>query len=83
MEGILPRKAGDRLAASYINFYMYNKGDCIPTFSDTHDSIALDTLQKLMLERKVVGVPLRVEILLGGGNIHCITQQQPHGIASN
>jgi agmatine deiminase len=39
---------------------------------------ALETLQKLFPERKVVGVRVR-EILLGGGNIHCITQQQPVG----
>jgi agmatine deiminase len=48
----------------------------MPTFGDPRDALALAQLQKLMPERKVVGVPAR-EILLGGGNIHCITQQQP------
>ncbi|NMC85127.1 MAG: agmatine deiminase, partial [Anaerolineaceae bacterium] len=72
----LPREAGDRMAASYINFYLCNGGAVVPTFDDPHDHLALAELQKLLPERKVVGVPAR-EILLGGGNIHCITQQQP------
>ena len=76
VDGTLPREAGDRMAASYVNFYLCNGGAVVPTFNDPHDAAALDTLQKLLPERKVVGVPAR-EILLGGGNIHCITQQQP------
>ena len=76
VEGTMPRQEGDRMAASYINFYMCNGGAVVPTFGDPHDRTALETLQKLMPERRVVGVPAR-EILLGGGNIHCITQQQP------
>lgn len=75
-EGTLPRRPGDRLAASYINFYFCNGGVVAPIFDDPHDAAALETLQRLLPERKVVGVPAR-EILLGGGNIHCITQQQP------
>jgi agmatine deiminase len=74
--GTKPRTAGDRMAASYINFYLCNGGAIVPTFNDPHDQNALDSLQRLMPERMVVGVPAR-EILLGGGNIHCITQQQP------
>jgi agmatine deiminase len=74
--GSLPRKAGDRLAASYINFYFCNGGLIIPTFGDTHDELAIHTLQSLLPDRQIVGLPAR-EILLGGGNIHCITQQQP------
>lgn len=76
VDGTLPRKAGDRMAASYINFYFCNGGAIIPSFGDRHDAEALATLQMLLPERRVVGVPAR-EILLGGGNIHCITQQQP------
>jgi len=76
VEGTLPREEGDRLAASYINFYLCNGGAVVPTFNDPHDKAALEQLQKLMPERKVVGVYAR-EILLGGGNVHCITQQQP------
>lgn len=78
VEGTLPRQAGDRMAASYINFYFCNGGAIIPTFDDPHDRLALETLQRYLPERRVVGVPAR-EILLGGGNIHCITQQQPLG----
>jgi len=76
IEGTLPREEGDRLAASYVNFYLCNGGAVVPTFNDPHDKQALEQLQKLMPERKVVGVYAR-EVLLGGGNIHCITQQQP------
>lgn len=76
IEGTLPRQAGDRLAGSYVNFYICNGGAVVPVFDDPHDQAAVETLQKLMPERKVVTVPGR-EILLGGGNIHCITQQQP------
>jgi len=78
VEGSLPREAGDRMAASYVNFYTCNGGAVVPTFNDRHDQAALDTLQQLMPDRKMVGVFAR-EILLGGGNIHCITQQQPVG----
>ncbi|RCK73906.1 MAG: Agmatine deiminase [Anaerolineae bacterium] len=78
VEGTLPRQAGDRMAASYINFYFCNGGAIVPTFNDPHDQPALETLQRYLPERRVVGVPAR-EILLGGGNIHCITQQQPLG----
>jgi agmatine deiminase len=76
VNGTLPRNAGDRLAASYVNFYMCNGGVIVPLFDDSHDSQALETLQRLLPERQVVGISAR-EILLGGGNIHCITQQQP------
>ncbi len=76
VDGTLPRQAGDRTAASYINFYFCNGGVVVPVFDDPHDALALQTLQALLPDRKVVGVPA-LEILLGGGNIHCITQQQP------
>ena len=76
VEGTLPRKPGQRMAASYINFYFCNGGLIMPTFGDRHDQGALETLQRLLPERKIIGLPAR-EILLGGGNIHCITQQQP------
>jgi agmatine deiminase len=70
-------KAGDRLPASYANFYLCNGGCIVPTFGDpARDAAALETLRSIMPDRQVVGVYSR-EILLGGGNIHCITQQQP------
>ncbi|HEX9091540.1 MAG TPA: agmatine deiminase, partial [Anaerolineales bacterium] len=76
--GTKPRIAGEQMAASYVNFYLCNGGLVVPTFNDTNDQLALEALQRIMPERKVVGVYAR-EILLGGGNIHCITQQQPKG----
>lgn len=78
VEGTYPRHPGDRMAASYINVYIANGGVVAPVFDDPHDEPALDILRKLFPNREVVGVPAR-EILLGGGNIHCITQQQPRG----
>lgn len=76
VDGTYPRREGDRLAASYINFILCNGGAVVPTFGDPNDEKAMKLLQELMPERRLVGVYAR-EILLGGGNIHCITQQQP------
>lgn len=70
------RIAGDRLAGSYINCLICNKGLILPAYGDPNDDVAADILQKLMPDHKVVQVDTR-EILLGGGNIHCITQQEP------
>ncbi len=70
------RKEGDRLAGSYINFYMTNNGIVMPLFDDPRDLGAIETMQKIFPARKIIGVHTR-EILLGGGNIHCMTQQQP------
>lgn len=75
IEGTLPRNEGDRMAASYVNFFFCNGGAVVPTFNDPHDSPALEVLKKLLPGRKIIGIPAK-EILLGGGNIHCITQQQ-------
>jgi agmatine deiminase len=71
-----PRLAGERLAASYVNFYLANRQVLMPLLDARTDRAARATLVGLFPRRKVVGVPAR-EILLGGGNIHCITQQQP------
>jgi agmatine deiminase len=79
IEGTLPRRPGDRMAASYVNFYMANGGIVAPTFGAPQDAAALAALARLFPDREVVGVAAR-EILLGGGNIHCIVQQQPLGI---
>ncbi|MCC5853526.1 MAG: agmatine deiminase [Alkalimonas sp.] len=72
----IPREAHARLAGSYINFYLCNGGLIMPAFDDPNDQVAANILRNLFPEREVVLVPGR-EILLGGGNIHCITQQQP------
>ncbi|MEX1056784.1 MAG: agmatine deiminase family protein, partial [Natronospirillum sp.] len=70
------REGGNRLAASYVNFYLCNGGLIMPAFDDPNDAIAAEILAGLFPEHKVVQIPGR-EILLGGGNIHCITQQLP------
>ena len=75
-EGSRPRKAGDRLAGSYVNFYIANKCVVMPLYDKRRDPAALRTLRRLFPQREVLGVATR-EILLGGGNIHCITQQVP------
>jgi agmatine deiminase len=74
--GSRPRKGGDRLAASYINFYITNKSIVMPLYDKRHDAAARRTLKRLFPTRRVLGVATR-EVLLGGGNIHCITQQVP------
>lgn len=79
VDGTLPRVEGDRQAASYANFYIANKAIILPQFGDVvNDKAAKDTLQNIFPEREIVGIYAR-EIILGGGNIHCITQQQPIG----
>jgi agmatine deiminase len=70
------RAAGERLAASYANFLISNARVVFPLLDPAHDEAVRDTLQGLFPGREVVGVPGR-EIVLGGGNIHCITQQIP------
>ena len=74
--GTLPRRAGDRLAASYVNFYIASSRIVFPLLDERRDEEAADVVRRCFPEREVVGVPAR-EILLGGGNIHCITQQVP------
>ena len=74
--GTLPRRAGDRLAGSYLNFYPANGRIVYPLLDGRTDAAAAAVLEACFPGREAVGVPAR-EILLGGGNIHCITQQVP------
>jgi agmatine deiminase len=74
--GSHPRRAGDRLPASYINFYIANKCIVMPLYDKRWDAAAARTLKRLFPSRRIVGIETR-EVLLGGGNIHCITQQVP------
>ena len=76
VDGTLPRREGDRLAASYANFYLATTRVVVPLLDERHDDEAIEILRGVFPERDVVGVPAR-EILLGGGNVHCITQQVP------
>jgi agmatine deiminase len=73
------RLPGQRLAGSYINYYVANGGVIVPVFDDPYDEAALASIRSLYPSREIVAIPAR-EILLGGGNIHCITQQQPMGV---
>ena len=72
------RMPGERLAASYVNFYIANESVVMPGFGDTADGEAKAILQKLFPDREVIQIYTR-DILIGGGNIHCITQQIPQG----
>ena len=76
------REPGERLAASYVNFLFVNGGLILPVFgngNEASDRRAVELLTALCPERTVIPVYAR-DILLGGGNIHCITQQIPKGV---
>lgn len=74
--GSRPRRGGDRMAASYVNFYLANTRIVYPLLDARRDDAAGEVLERCFPDREIVGVPTR-EILLGGGNIHCVTQQLP------
>ena len=65
-----------RLPASYANFYICNSCVIVPTFNDANDRIALGILGELFRDRPVVGIHA-VDLVLGFGSLHCLTQQQP------
>ena len=69
---------GTRLPASYLNFYIGNDVVLVPTFNDAADRDALTTLASLFPAREVVGIHA-VNLLVGLGAVHCVTQQQPLG----
>jgi agmatine deiminase len=68
--------AGQRLPASYANFYISNGLVLAPTFNDANDRVALNKLAELFPDRKVVGIAA-TDLVLGLGTLHCMTQQQP------
>ncbi len=76
--GSKKRPMNERLAASYLNLYLVNGGVIVPKFNQKFDEIALEQLTAAFPDRKVVMLDSK-EVLLGGGNIHCITQQIPQG----
>jgi agmatine deiminase len=67
---------GFRLPASYANFYISNACVIVPTFNDVNDRVALGILGELFKDRPVVGIHA-VDLVLGFGSLHCLTQQQP------
>jgi agmatine deiminase len=68
--------AGERLPASYANFYIANEVVIVPTFNDRNDRVALNTLAELFPFREIVGIHA-VDLVWGLGTLHCLTQQQP------
>jgi len=67
---------GERLPASYANFYIANTAVLVPTFNDPKDRIALGVLAELFTDREVVGIHA-VDLVWGLGTIHCLTREQP------
>jgi agmatine deiminase len=67
---------GMRLPASYANFYISNAAVLVPTFNDPNDRVALGILAELFTDRAVVGIHA-VDLVLGFGTLHCLTQQEP------
>jgi len=68
--------AGQRLPASYANFYVANRVVLVPTFNDVRDRDALATLSDVFPGRRIVGIHAR-DLVLGLGTLHCMTQQEP------
>lgn len=67
---------GERLPASYANFYISNASVLVPTFNDPKDRVALGILGELFQDRPVIGIHV-VDLVLGFGSLHCLTQQEP------
>jgi agmatine deiminase len=80
----LPRSVvfrGQRLPASYANFYLANGLVLVPTFHDANDRVALNILAEVFPEREVIGIH-SVDLVWGLGTLHCMTQQQPAAVTS-
>ena len=72
---------GERLPASYANFYIGNGFVIVPTFNDPNDRVALNTIAELLPDHSVVGIHA-VDLVWGLGTLHCLTQQEPAAGAS-
>ena len=72
---------GQRLPASYANFYIANGLVLVPTFHDPNDRVALNILAEVFPEREVIGIHC-VDLVWGLGTLHCMTQQQPAAVPS-
>ena len=68
--------AGQRLPASYANFYFTNGALLVPTFNDPQDRVALGILGELVRDRPIVGIHA-LDLVWGLGTLHCMSQQQP------
>jgi len=67
---------GQRLPASYANFYIANGAVLVPTFNDPKDRVALGILAELINDRPIIGIHA-VDLVWGLGTLHCLTQQEP------
>jgi agmatine deiminase len=67
---------GERLPASYANFYISNYAVLVPTFNDPNDKIALGIISELFPDREVIGIH-SVDLVWGLGTLHCLTHEQP------
>lgn len=77
-ENAEPRTPDAPCIASYLNYLVTNGGVIVPQYGDENDALALEQLAALYPDREVVGVASE-QVVYGGGNIHCITQQEPRG----
>jgi agmatine deiminase len=77
--GAKPRKGGSNLLATYINFYQSDRFVIVPGFGVKEDAIALKQFKTIFPEKEVIQISSK-EILIGGGNIHCVTMQVPKGV---
>ncbi len=75
-EGAIPREEGEISIASYLNYLIVNGAIILPQYGDENDELAVKQMQEIYPDRKIVGVQT-TEVAYSGGNIHCITQQQP------
>ncbi len=76
VEGSMPRQAGTLICASYINFYTGNSAIVVPLFDDPNDRAAQAVLAELFPNHRIIGIQRSRELLLGGGNVGCITLPQ-------
>ncbi len=74
--GEIERSLTDSLAASYVNFYICNAAVLVPQFGDENDKTAVEILASCFPDREIFPFDAR-EIIKGGGNVHCLTQQIP------
>ena len=72
---------GERLPASYANFYVANGVVLVPTFNDPNDRVALNGIAEAFPGRTVIGIHA-VDLVWGLGTLHCLTQQQPAGVVA-
>ena len=67
---------GERLPASYANFYITNESVIVPTYRDTNDAKALNIISELFPRRQITGID-STDLAWGLGSFHCLTMQEP------